>query len=61
MTAPRGPASFRRSDVTRAIKATQKAGVVRCRVEIDRTGKITIITGVAEQAGAEEPNEWDGT
>jgi hypothetical protein len=58
MTAPRGPASFRQSDVTRAIKATQKAGVVPCRVEIDRTGKITIITG-ADQAGAEEPNEWD--
>jgi hypothetical protein len=59
MTAPRGPASFRQSDVTRAIKATQKAGVVPCRVEIDRTGKITIIPGGADRADAGEPNEWD--
>jgi hypothetical protein len=59
MTAPRGPASFRQSDVTRAIKATQKAGVVPYRVEIDRTGKITIITGGVDRADTGEPNEWD--
>lgn len=45
MTAPRGPASFRQSDVTRAIKATQKAGVALARVEIGRDGKIILVTG----------------
>lgn len=59
MTAPRGPASFRQSDVTRAIKATQKAGVVPCRIEIDRQGRIIIITASGETAGPGEENEWD--
>jgi hypothetical protein len=61
MTAPRGPASFRQSDVTRAIRATRKAGVVPSRVEIDRNGKIIIIAGTADPVGDEEPNEWDRT
>jgi hypothetical protein len=56
----RGPCTFRRQDVTRAIKAAFAAGATRARVEV---GGITII---AEKAGKEEANltddganEWD--
>ena len=45
MTAPRGPANFRQGDITRAIKATLKAGVALARVEIGRDGKIILVTG----------------
>ena len=54
MTAPRGPASFRQSDVTRAIRATQKAGVALARVEIGRDGKIILVTG-----GEPAPDDLD--
>jgi hypothetical protein len=54
MTAPRGPANFRQSDITRAIKATLKAGVALARVEIGRDGKIILVT---EAEGA--PDDLD--
>jgi hypothetical protein len=54
MTAPRGPASFRQSDVTRAIRATQKAGVALARVKIGRDGKIILVTG-----GEPAPDDLD--
>jgi hypothetical protein len=54
----RGPCTFRRQDVTRAVKAVVAAGVGIARVEIDKAGKITIIalTGDRNPAAA---NEWD--
>jgi hypothetical protein len=56
----RVPSSFRKQDVTRAIKAVAAAGVGIARIEIDKDGKITIITAVAEQRGqGREANEWD--
>jgi hypothetical protein len=54
MTAPRGPANFRQGDITRAIKATLKAGVALARVEIGRDGKIILVT---EAEGA--PDDLD--
>jgi hypothetical protein len=35
--------SFKETDVTRAYRATRKAGAVVDRVEIDRSGKIIIV------------------
>ncbi len=59
----RAPSTFRQRDVTRAVRAVTAAGVGIARVEIDKTGKITIIAAVSEQRGeervSEEPNEWD--
>ena len=59
----RGQQTFRQRDVTKAIKATVKAGIVVERVEIDKDGKIIIVTAKAEDAvdgNYPEKNEWDG-
>jgi hypothetical protein len=57
----RAPSNFRQQDVTRAVKAVTAAGVHIVRIEIDRAGKIAIITaGVTDQPGERtEGNEWD--
>jgi hypothetical protein len=41
---PRGQCTFRQSDVTKAVKAVVAAGVPMARVEIDRDGKIVLVT-----------------
>jgi hypothetical protein len=57
----RAPATFRQQDVTRAVKAVAAAGVHIARIEIDKSGKIVIITAdPTEQPGERmEANEWD--
>jgi hypothetical protein len=57
----RAPSTFRQQDVTRAVKAVTAAGVHIARVEIDKTGKIVIITGDPTDRLGEmtEANEWD--
>jgi hypothetical protein len=40
----RTPSTFRQQDVTRAVKAVTAAGVNIARVEIDKSGKIVIVT-----------------
>jgi hypothetical protein len=57
----RAPSTFRQQDVTRAAKAVTAAGVHIARVEIDKTGKITIITADATDHPGKmmEANEWD--
>ena len=57
----RAPCTFRQTDVTRAVKAVTAAGVHIARIEIDKAGKIVIITGDAtDQLGeSTEANEWD--
>jgi hypothetical protein len=56
----RAPSTFRQQDVTRAIKAATAAGVGIARVEIDKAGKIIIITGkTTEQPGQASSNDLD--
>ena len=57
----RRPQSFRQSDVTKALKATVKAGIAVARVEIDKNGKIVVVTATPQDADGEKPekNEWD--
>jgi len=52
----RGPATFKQTDLTRAVKATIAAGVSVARVEVDRDGKITVVAGKP----AEAPQNDDG-
>jgi hypothetical protein len=59
----RGHQIFKQRDVTRAIKATVKAGIAVERVEIDKDGKIVIVSTKADDAAIgqkPEKNEWDG-
>ena len=56
----RALSTFRQRDVTKAVKAVAAAGVDIGRVEIDSTGKITIIAGSASQPEqGRGANEWD--
>ena len=59
----RGQQTFKQRDVTKAIKATVNAGIAVGRIEIDKNGKIVIVTARPEDAANEEKpgkNEWDG-
>jgi hypothetical protein len=54
----RSPLAFKQTDLRRAIRAFQKAGLPIARAEIDRDGKNVIVTGEpnSKEKGA---NEWD--
>jgi hypothetical protein len=45
----RGCSTFRQRDVTAAIKAAGAAGLLVARVEIDKSGKIVIVTGAQQE------------
>ena len=55
--------TFRKSDLLRAIKAAEAAGVPNPRFEIDRQGTISIVSGKGEGAGSRPgkvgQSEWD--
>jgi hypothetical protein len=56
----RGAYTFKQTDVIRVLKAAKMAGIEVARVEIDRDGKISVVTGKSqEQAQAGTDNEWD--
>jgi len=57
----RGPCTFKETDVTRALRATVKAGLDVQRCEIDKDGKIVVVTGRRAEAivDVEGVNEWD--
>jgi hypothetical protein len=55
----RAPSIFRQQDVTRAFRAAKAAGVRVRRIEIDRTGKLVIVTADDELDDRREKNEWD--
>lgn len=53
--------TFRRSDLTRAVKAVKAAGEEIARVEIDPYGKIVIITGKGtDTRQANDLDAWIG-
>ena len=57
----RGQSTFRQRDLTAAVKAVVAAGCEVVRVEVDKDGKIVVVTGkpqgpVSEGRGG---NEWD--
>jgi ribosomal protein L18E len=56
----RGACTFKQQDVTRALKATQAAGLNVQRIEIDKNGKIVVVTGeIIDQGPQPQGNEWD--
>jgi hypothetical protein len=58
----RGQQTFKQGDLTRALKATIRAGIVIERVEIDKNGKIIVVTaksGYTANEAQPEKNEWD--
>ena len=59
----RGQQTFKQREVTKALKAAVKAGIAIERFEIDKNGKIIIVTAKAKDAvngDNPEKNEWDG-
>jgi hypothetical protein len=58
---PRRPCLFRQSDVTRAVRAAQAAGLNVVRVEVDHNGRIAVVagTGQTDHNAASTINEWD--
>ena len=64
MAAPRKhrDQTYRKSDLVRAFRAAKAAGVKNPRIEIDRYGTLSIISGNADEADRPDEagrNEWD--
>jgi len=58
----RGPTTFRQRDVAAAIKAVTAAGYDVLRVEVDKAGKIVVVTSkgaTATPENVDDRNEWD--
>jgi hypothetical protein len=41
--------TFKQGDVTRAVRAVKAAGLDVARVEVDKDGKVVVITGTPQQ------------
>jgi hypothetical protein len=55
----RGPATFKQTDLTRALRAAQRAGIEVESFEIDRAGKIVVIAAqAATVSGGKGESEW---
>jgi hypothetical protein len=57
---PKGLQIFKQTDLLRAIRTSQKAGLSIARVEIDRDGKIVVVVGEGMTIQGSADNEWDG-
>jgi hypothetical protein len=56
----RGPLTFRQNDLVRALKGARAAGLDVARVEIDKAGKIVIVTEQGSTSLTEpSENPWD--
>jgi hypothetical protein len=52
-------AKFRKTDVTRAVKAVEAAGLTVARVEFDRDGKFSVFTSQEAESHPGQPlDEW---
>lgn len=58
----RGPQTFRQGDVTKALKAAEKAGLKVQRAEVRTDGSIVLDFNAQPitSPGIADPNEWDG-
>jgi hypothetical protein len=58
----RAPSTFRQRDLTAAVKAVVAAGLSVARAEVDKDGKIVVVTGNPQEAADDgsKANEWDG-
>lgn len=60
---PRGasfPALFRQRDLKEAIKAARNAGLENFRVDVDKSGTISVVpTAPVDSAEPKGANEWD--
>jgi hypothetical protein len=58
---PRRPCNFRQTDITKAVRAVQAAGVPIARVEVDGNGRIVVVAGngQTDHNAASTLNEWD--
>jgi hypothetical protein len=52
-------ALFKKSTITRAVKAVQAAGLPVARVEIDPDGKVIVFTENGSGAPNAGANDWD--
>ncbi len=59
----RGACTFKQQDVTRALRAAVAAGIEVQRYEIDKDGKIVVVTGKphksADDGNGNSGNPWD--
>jgi hypothetical protein len=58
----RAPSTFKQRDVTRALNATRAAGLGITRLEIEKDGRIVIVTATQSDARGDDgegENEWD--
>jgi hypothetical protein len=55
---PKRLQTFKQTDLLRAIKTFQKAGLPIARAEIDQDGKIVVVVGKADGIAA-NTNSWD--
>ena len=53
-----GPATFKETDFTRALRAARKAGADVERVEIGRDGRIVLVLKNGDEVSP-KGNEWD--
>jgi hypothetical protein len=55
----KGMLTFKQTDLLRAIRTSQKAGLSIARVEIDRDGKIIVVTGNGNAKAENTATELD--
>ena len=57
----RGPARFTQRDATRLMRAALAAGLTVLKIEVDRDGKLVVVTGEQGKTGepAAESSSWD--
>jgi hypothetical protein len=55
----RGPCKFKKTDLTRAAKAVQAAGLAVVLIEITPDGLIRVVPGRLDEAVNDRSNPWD--